>query len=113
MTEQQRERFAEALKRLGGDEETLTMMASIASEDAPVLIERWGNQLQREELHEYAKTGHSLKGLLSTFETGEPISKIQPLIDDARRNELLAVQSAHALVLPELSRFLGEISELV
>ncbi|MEZ6089392.1 MAG: hypothetical protein R3C05_15445 [Pirellulaceae bacterium] len=36
----QKEQFAEALQRLAGDEQMLTMLAEIAADDAPGLLRR-------------------------------------------------------------------------
>ncbi|QDT11952.1 hypothetical protein [Planctomycetes bacterium K23_9] len=113
MNDQQRTRFGEALQRLGGDEETMEMMATIVTEDAPKVLERWSDELQAKDLDAYARTGHALKGLLSTFETNEPVSRIQPLIDDARKNDVAAVRTSHASVVPEIDELLSEISAIL
>ena len=67
---------------------------------------------QKGELAEAAKVGHALKGLLSTFETGEPVSELQPLIDAARAGDEASVTSVHASVRPQLNTLVTEIGAL-
>jgi HPt (histidine-containing phosphotransfer) domain-containing protein len=112
MNEMQKKRFNQALARMSGDEDTLVMLASIVVEDAPTILKRLNEELQAEDLVAYAKTGHALKGLLSTFETDEPVSQIQSLIDDARKNDLNAVRLAHEPLMPEFDRLLTEVAAI-
>ena len=112
MTESQRQRFSAALGRVAGDEEELEMLAKIAAEDAPGLLSQLEDHIQQCELAEAAKVGHALKGLLSTFETGEPVSELQPLIDAARAGDDASVASVHASVRPQLFTLVTEIGAL-
>ncbi|EKK03580.1 hypothetical protein RBSH_01029 [Rhodopirellula baltica SH28] len=112
MTEAQRKRFAAALQRVAGDEDMLVMLASIAAEDGPPMLEQVHTHVESLELGEAARVGHALKGLLSTFESGPPVDELQPMIDAARKDDGNATQIAHASVSPKLEHLLGEIEEL-
>lgn len=112
MTEQQRARFSDALARLAGDETTLAMLAGMVSEDGPPMLAKLGEQANAEETSEYARTAHTLKGLLSTFETGEPVSDLQPIMDAACAGDSSAVRQSHTKLEPELQTLLREISEV-
>lgn len=113
MNDVQKKRFAEALQRVAGDEDMLAMLATIATEDAPVMIETLDTEVQEQSLPNAAKTAHSLKGLLSTFETGEPVSELQPLIDAARRSDANEVTQLHSDMRAKLDVLMTEIKELV
>lgn len=112
MNQEQKARFADALARVSGDAEILATLASIASEDAPELLDRLDESAEVGDWPRYANTAHSLKGLLSTFETGEPVSEIQPLIDAARRAEGDAVVARHAKLRTKLQTLIVEIESL-
>ena len=112
MNDQQRERFTQALDRLGNDEETLVTLAEMAVEDAPRLIDKMDDHVADQHWSEYAKTAHSLKGLLTTFETGGPVSEIQELIDEARAENGDAVSNCHRKTKPKLLGLVQEIDGL-
>ena len=112
MNQEQKERFADALARVSGDAEILATLASIASEDAPELLHRLDKSIEVGDWSGYASTAHSLKGLLSTFETQEPVSRIQPLIDAARQAEGEAVIARHAMLRTKLQVLIAEIESL-
>ena len=112
MNQEQKERFADALARVSGDTEILATLASIASEDAPELLHRLEESIEVGDWSGYARTAHSLKGLLSTFETHEPVSRIQPLIDAARQADGDAVIARHATLRAKLQALIAEIESL-
>ncbi|GAA5509615.1 hypothetical protein [Novipirellula caenicola] len=84
LTPEQKKRFQEAIDRVGGDCELLVTMAALVSEDAPQLVNDLEHHFENDQLQDAAATGHSLKGLLSTFETGTPVKELQMVIDAAR-----------------------------
>lgn len=112
MNEHQKKRFAKALERVAGDEDMLSMLATIAVEDAPPMMESLDTSITKQSLDEAAKTAHSLKGLLSAFETDEPVSDLQPLIDAAKKGdqeESIAIQKS---IQPKLETLLAEINAI-
>ena len=112
MNDKQRERFSSALNRIGNDEETLVMLAEMAAEDAPQLLNKMDGQVAEQQWSGYARTAHSLKGLLTTFETGDPVSEIQGLINEARAENGNAVSAAHTKAKPKLFALVREIDQL-
>jgi hypothetical protein len=112
MNEKQRKRFAGALARLSNDGEMLGSLAAITSEDAPGLLRQLENDLNADQWEAYAKTAHAVKGLLSTFETGEPVSELQLVIDAARQSDGKTVKTLHASIRPKLDELLLEIEGL-
>jgi HPt (histidine-containing phosphotransfer) domain-containing protein len=112
MNDQQKQRFAPALQRLAEDEEMLATMARMAVEDGPVILGDLETQVQQGSLTEAAKTAHKLKGVLSTFETDEPVCALQTLIESARRGDLDEVSELHAGLHPKLLALLGEIKAI-
>lgn len=110
--EQQRERFASALERVGGDEEMLSMLAEMAAEDAPVLLNTLSSEIQAGFLTAAAQNAHALKGLLSTFETGVPVEDMQPLIDAARDNDRDQTSQLLQGLEPRLSALIAQITGL-
>lgn len=113
MNDLQKRRFADALERVAGDEDMLGMLAKIAVEDAPEMIEMLDTQVEGKLLSDAAKTAHSLKGLLSAFETGEPVSDLQPLIDAARQGDSNDVVKLHSEVGSKLEKLLSEIGGII
>ncbi|MCC9658345.1 hypothetical protein [Rhodopirellula halodulae] len=112
MTEDQRQRFAEALQRVAGDEEMLVMLANIAAEDGPPMLKQVQSSVENGNLTEAARTGHALKGLLSTFESGAPVNELQPFIDAARNEDTDTAKVAHRSVSPKLEQLMVEIQAL-
>lgn len=112
MNEESQTRFADALTRLSGDVEILQTLAIIAAEDAPKLMDQLNDARRDEDWQEYAKTSHSLKGLLSTFETDEPVSRIQTLIDAARREDVQTIATTHEGLLVEIRTLVERIKQL-
>lgn len=109
MNEAQKARFAAALDRLADDETMLQSLAEIAAEDAPELLDRLDASVVEDEWSVYAKTAHAVKGLLSTFETSEPVNEIQPAIDAAKLSDGRMVKRLHAKVIPKLRQLVHEI----
>lgn len=109
MNGDQKQRFAEALERVAGDEDILVMLATIAAEDAPPLLGNLEAAIDRNEFAAAAKTAHSLKGLLSAFETGEPVCELQPLTDAARKDEHDECLAIHNAIQPKLKSLVEEI----
>jgi HPt (histidine-containing phosphotransfer) domain-containing protein len=112
MTEQQIQRFDKALRRLGGDQDMLKTLASIAAEDAPPMLSKLDEKAAAGENADYAMAAHALKGMLSTFETDEPVSELQQIIDAARQHNSVEVRKLHDLLAPELEKLIGEISNV-
>ncbi len=109
LTDGQRQRFADALARLDGDEGTLIMLAEMVVEDAPTLLGQLSSDVRAAKVSDAAATGHSLKGLLSTFETGPPVSELQPLIDAARSGDDEEAASLLGEIRPSLEKLVEEI----
>lgn len=112
MNIEQKERFSDALARLAGDVETFSVLASITVEDAPALFDQLDKSLGEKDWDGYAKSAHAIKGLFSTFETGEPVSNLQSLIDAARSGDGPSVVAAHTEVKQKLCCLLDEINRL-
>ncbi|QDT07741.1 hypothetical protein K227x_61690 [Rubripirellula lacrimiformis] len=112
MTEDQRERFASALKRLSGDEELLVQMAVMVSQDAVPVLALLRQQISESSLDDAAATGHKLKGMFSTFETGSPVAELQDVIQVCRSGDSAAAQSMFAGLEPDLNVLLGELELL-
>lgn len=110
MNSQQRTRFAEALQRVAGDEETLSVLATIAIEDAPELLDQMDQSLAGEDLESASRAAHTLKGMLGTFETNRPVSELQPFIEACRGKELGEARALHSKLSSELHTLLDEIS---
>jgi hypothetical protein len=108
----QRDQFSEALQRVAGDEELLISLAEIASEDAPPLLDSLSKQVEDGEAKLAAQTGHALKGLLSTYETGSPVEELQAVIDLARANDVPSCQQLFRSIVPSLQRLLRQINQL-
>ncbi len=112
LTDQQKQRFAAALERVGGDEQMLVILASMASEDAPPLLSKLADEVRTGDLDAAAHSGHALKGLLSAFETGQPIEGLQPVIDAARENDQDETQRLLESLQPILGSFIEQVEEL-
>ena len=112
MNEHQKKRFSQALARVAGDEVMLAMLANIAVEDVPTIMKTLDGQVERQVLDEAAKTAHSLKGLLSAFETGDPVDELQPLIDAARQGDETEVLRIHQQVRLKLELLMSEIETI-
>ncbi|MGB7327315.1 MAG: Hpt domain-containing protein [Rubripirellula sp.] len=81
-------------------------------EDAPTLLAQLNADIHAEKTSDAAATGHSLKGLLSTFETGQPVSELQPLIDAARRGNTAEVAALLREIKPSLEKLIDEIRSI-
>lgn len=112
MNQNQKERFADALDRLSGDEEMLAMLATITVEDAPGIMTDLQRSVFEKSLPDAARTAHALKGLLSTFEVGEPVSELEPLIKAALRNDEVEVVETHQRIRPKLHALVSEIQTI-
>lgn len=112
MTEAQRTRFASALVRVAGDEETLRMLAGITCEDAPGMVERLRVTLREENASEAAQIAHALKGMLSAFETGEPVDELQVVIDAARANDTETARDVFSANESKIGKLLTEIQSV-
>lgn len=107
-----RNRFRDALLRLAGDEQMLTTLAEIVVADAPGLMEQLSKGIREKDAESVARNAHALKGLLSSFETGQPTDQLQRIIDAARRGECTEMASAHEQIRPQLATLLEEIKEV-
>ncbi len=112
LTDVQRQCFAAALERVGGDEQMLVVLAAMAAEDAPPLVTKLAEAVRTGELDAAAHSGHALKGLLSAFETGHPVDDLQPLIDAARDSDQDEAQRLLTSLRPKLCSFIETVKEL-
>ncbi len=112
LTPEQQQRFQEAIKRLGGDSDLLITMAMLVSEDAPQMLNNLELQLHDGQLQEASATGHSLKGLLSTFETGSPVKELQPVIDATRAENRERARELWLGCKSSIETLIASISEL-
>lgn len=112
MNTQQKARFAEALARLCDDADLLCSMASLVSADADGVLDELREHLRRGDVAESARSAHKLKGMLSTFETGSPITELQELIDTARRGDGAACRRQFASLEGKVETLLTEIGQL-
>lgn len=112
LTDQQKQCFAAALERVGGDEQMLVVLAEMAAEDAPPLLSKLAGEVRTGELEAAAHSGHALKGLLSAFETGQPVDGLQPLIDAARQENHGEAERLLKSLEPKLCSFIKQVEEL-
>lgn len=112
LSDQQRQCFAAALERVGGDEQMLVVLAEMAAEDAPPLLSKLAEEVRCGDLDAASHSGHALKGLLSAFETGQPIDGLQPLIDAARGADQDEAQRLLNTLEPKLCSFIKKVEEL-
>lgn len=112
ITPDQEERFAEAITRLGGDQEMLAVIASMAIEDLPPLIAETEAHLAAARWPDAATTAHAIKGTLGTFEAGSTVSKLQALIESAKAGNGQQVLDYWASTQPGLRNLLEEIGQL-
>lgn len=112
VTNEQKQRFADALGRVAGDTELLIAIAALVTEDAPQVFESLKTQLNADELDEVAATGHQLKGMLSTFETDGPVLCLQELIYAARRGDGPEARDTLHRCESEINALINEIRQL-
>lgn len=112
LTDQQKQCFAAAIDRIGGDEQMLIILAAMAAEDAPPLLTKLENEVRAHDLDAAAHSAHALKGLLSAFETGQPIEGLQGLIDAARDNDHSETLRQLESLQPKICSFIELIEEL-
>ncbi|EMI42163.1 hypothetical protein RRSWK_05320 [Rhodopirellula sp. SWK7] len=112
LSSEQRQRFASAIERVGDDEDILIVLAEMASEDAPVLMKKLEGEISNGFFDAAAQTAHALKGLLSTFETGEPVEGLQSLIDSARQGDEKETTQLFNSLKPELLNLVDLVSQL-
>ncbi|WP_165701239.1 Hpt domain-containing protein [Crateriforma conspicua] len=109
MNETQRKRFSDALVRVGDDEEILCELAAIAYEDGQPLLQQLDQAISHQDMEQASRSGHSLKGTLSGFETGHPTTLLQPIIDAARRDDPNEASVLFTKAKPQLHSLLKEI----
>jgi uncharacterized protein YdbL (DUF1318 family) len=112
VTEKQKERFAEALRRVAGDCELLSAMAAMVAEDAPEVLSDLRKYVAADEMHEVAVTAHKLKGMLSTFETSGPVLELEELIAAARKNHAQDVASSFKTLEGEIEKLIDQVLSL-
>ncbi len=112
MTEDQKQRFAEALARVAGDCELLAAMAAMVAEDAPVVMQELRENVAAKELPKVAATAHKLKGMLSTFDTTGPVLELEELISSARKGQAAEVASLFRAFERRIKSLLDEILAL-
>ncbi len=113
MNEKQKVRFAEALQRVSGDCELLAAMAAMVAEDAPAVVNDLHEQVAAKEMQQVAATGHKLKGMLSTFETGGPVLELEELILCARKGQTQEAEALFKLFERQINELLNEITSIV
>ncbi len=120
LTEMQQRRFADALKRIDGDAELLVTMAEIVSEDSVEVIAELDQAVSEVDpenvdrrLQQAADAGHSLKGMLSTFETGFPVDTLQRFITAAREGDRQVAIETWIQCREPIQALTVEISQLV
>lgn len=112
MTEQQIERFSEALERLSGDQDLLIAMAEIYVADAPEVLETLARQVEEEDTKVAATTAHKLKGMCSTFETGSPMTELEELVQSAKHGRTEAARATFKICRPQIESLLAEVTAL-
>jgi Hpt domain len=112
VTEEQKERFAEALRRVAGDCELLSAMAAMVAEDAPEVLSDLRKYVAADEMQEVAATAHKLKGMLSTFETSGPVLELEELIVSARKKQTQEVASSFKSLEGEIEKLIHQILSL-
>lgn len=112
MNEEQKIRFAEALHRLSGDCDLLVAMASMVKADAPVIWREVQDHMESEQWQDMAASGHKLKGMLSTFDTGSPIPELQEMIVAARKERISEAKACFGTCRPAVEQLMREITDL-
>ncbi|EMI16436.1 hypothetical protein RMSM_06639 [Rhodopirellula maiorica SM1] len=83
--------FAEALGRLGGDEELLRELAAILVDDVPPLVDGVQNAIESGDFGEAYRDAHALKGLVVTFDErgcGLLISELMTALKEENSHEI-------------------------
>lgn len=83
--------FAEALGRLGGDEELLRELAAILVDDVPPLVQGVQSAIQAGDFGEAHRDAHALKGLVVTFDErgcGLMISELMTALKENNSQEI-------------------------
>ena len=91
---------------------TLETLAVICAEDAPAMWSKMARQIEQGDLAAYAKSAHAIKGLLSTFETNEPVCEIQSIIDAARDGDEKKAKALHSSLHGSVEKLIGEIDSV-
>ncbi len=112
MTEQQIERFSEALHRLSGDQQLLIMMAEICVADTPEVLAALAEHVEQGSAAEIVSTAHKLKGMCSTFETGSPVTELDELMQAAKKGKTQEVQAAFKNCRPQIDALFAEVMAL-
>jgi hypothetical protein len=112
VTEEQKERFAEALHRVAGDCELLSAMAAMVAEDAPEVLSDLRRYVEANEMQDVAATAHKLKGMLSTFETSGPVLELEELIVSARKKRTQEVASSFKSLEGEIEKLIDQVLSL-
>jgi HPt (histidine-containing phosphotransfer) domain-containing protein len=112
VTEEQKERFAEALHRVAGDCELLSAMAAMVAEDAPEVLSDLRRYLEANEMQEVVATAHKLKGMLSTFETSGPVLELEELMVSARKNQMQEFTSSFNKLEGEIEKLIDQVFSL-
>lgn len=94
------EPFSAALQRLGGDRELLQTMAVIFVDDAPELLARLQREVAARDFPTAARTAHSLKGLIVTYDTDYAGVVLQELVEALREEDGARVN----LLMPKTER---------
>mgnify|MGYP003654253545 CR=1 FL=1 len=83
--------FAEALQRLGGDEELLRELAAILLDDVPPLVQAIQNSIEAGDFDEAHRDAHAVKGLVVTFDErgcGLLISEVMAALKENDEHEV-------------------------
>ena len=112
VTDEQKARFATAIDRVAGDIDLLVAIAAIVTEDVPAVLAKFKKQLASGKLSEVSVTGHQLKGMLSTFETGGPVILLQEVILSARQGNQQDAEDSFDRCAVGISSLIEEIKQL-
>ncbi|GAA5510466.1 hypothetical protein Rcae01_05974 [Novipirellula caenicola] len=83
--------FAEALGRLGGDEDLLRELAAILVDDVPPLVQGLQSAIASGDFSEAHRDSHALKGLVVTFDErgcGLMISELMTALKEENSHEI-------------------------
>ncbi len=80
--------------------------------DAAGRLDRLRETLDEGSLQDAAYRSHQLRGMLSTFETGYPVSELQEVINASRDHELGTARRRFDAVEPSLRELIEELAAL-
>jgi HPt (histidine-containing phosphotransfer) domain-containing protein len=105
--------LAKALERLDGDENLLKDMAGFFNEDAPELLRKAEQALERGEAQTVQRTAHSLKGLAANFNARQAVDAAFELEQIGESGDLSGAPAAYARLRNEVERVILALTEFV